>query len=90
MPAELYDPIKYPVLAQDFFDDGEVVVHTAPLYEHVSATPEECKPCAEKEERIAELEKEIADFKKKHNYYPKSKPTYNKYNNYPSYAPPKH
>jgi len=63
MPAEIYDHIKYPALAQDFFANGEVVVKTPPSYEHIYATPEECEPCNEKNLRIQELQKEIADFK---------------------------
>ena len=65
MPAEHYDPLKYPFLHIDFFEtEGEVIHSTVPAYEHVDAAPEECDPCREKKERIAELEKEIEDLKK--------------------------
>ena len=81
-PFHLYDPMKYPFLADDFFDSEPVFVTTLGSYEHASETPGECEYCtkaAEKieylEDEVDDLEDEIKDLKYEARRYSKSEST---------------
>lgn len=63
----LVDPVTFPFLATDFFDEGEEFVHVSPPYNHYDSEPVECAYCLAKAEKIKELEHELEELE--HDYY---------------------